>query len=251
MFRRKLKALEYHHPDNFDVTDEQEFRNLVVWLEDQKIRLYKIEDRTGLRNTTSSDWPSNFKKYLNVLDCPVDRNPRPTVVDWLLSHAVRLEYSENHESYNSAIAAKVSSQSSDDTAANGEVHVDEGLLNLTVDNPDLKAGIMSLAKLLNLPEHEDHFVLLQAIRSVIESKLSPTAPKELGQKKKGDVLPLDNTQLGFDTGDSAVNEASKIMRLLHVSELRDLQTKINEAIVAVQAITANPKTDQSLGRVGK
>ena len=42
--------------------DEQEFRNLVVWLEDQKIRLYKIEDRTGLRNTASSDWPSTFKK---------------------------------------------------------------------------------------------------------------------------------------------------------------------------------------------
>lgn len=50
--------------------------------------------------------------------------------------------------------------------------------------------------------------------------------------------------------DSAVNEAAKIIRLLQVTELRDLQTRINEAIVAVQAITANPKTDQSLGRVG-
>jgi hypothetical protein len=50
--------------------------------------------------------------------------------------------------------------------------------------------------------------------------------------------------------DSAVNEAAKILRLLHVAELRDLQTKINEAIVRVQAITANPKTDQKLGRVG-
>ena len=50
--------------------------------------------------------------------------------------------------------------------------------------------------------------------------------------------------------DSAINEAAKIIRLLHVTELRELQTRINEAIVAVQAITANPKTDQSLGRVG-
>ena len=50
--------------------------------------------------------------------------------------------------------------------------------------------------------------------------------------------------------DSAVNEAAKIIRLLHITELRDLQTRINEAIVAVQAITANPKTDQSLGRIG-
>ena len=47
-----------------------------------------------------------------------------------------------------------------------------------------------------------------------------------------------------------MNEAAKIIRLLHVTDLRELQTRINEAIVAVQAITANPKTNQSLGRVG-
>ena len=50
--------------------------------------------------------------------------------------------------------------------------------------------------------------------------------------------------------DSAVNEAAKILRLLHVSELRELQTSITQAIVAVQAHTANPKTDTKLGKVG-
>jgi hypothetical protein len=29
------------------------------------------------------------------------------------------------------------------------------------DDPDLKAGVTSLARLLNLPEHHDQFVLLQ------------------------------------------------------------------------------------------
>ena len=51
--------------------------------------------------------------------------------------------------------------------------------------------------------------------------------------------------------DRALNEAAKILRLLHIKELRELQTKINEAIVTIQKITANPKTDSSLGRVGK
>ena len=51
--------------------------------------------------------------------------------------------------------------------------------------------------------------------------------------------------------DKALNEAAKILRLLHIKELRELQTKINEAIVTIQKITANPKTDSSLGRVGK
>ena len=42
--------------------DEQDFRNLVVWLEDQKIRLYRIEDRKALRNTDSKEWSNAFKK---------------------------------------------------------------------------------------------------------------------------------------------------------------------------------------------
>ena len=31
----------------------------------------------------------------------------------------------------------------------------------SADNPDLKAGVISLARMLSLPEHDDHFVLLQ------------------------------------------------------------------------------------------
>ena len=51
--------------------------------------------------------------------------------------------------------------------------------------------------------------------------------------------------------DPAVEEAAKVIRLLHLHELRDLQTQINKAIVLVQKLTANPKTDQSLGKVGR
>jgi hypothetical protein len=46
----------------FFVADETEFRNFIVWLEDQKIRHYKIEDRGNLRNIHSSDWPKFFEK---------------------------------------------------------------------------------------------------------------------------------------------------------------------------------------------
>ena len=56
---------------------------------------------------------------------------------------------------------------------------------------------------------------------------------------------------GFDLRDSSLSEAMKVLRLLHIKELRHLQTSINELIVAVQTVTANPKTDQSLGKVGK
>lgn len=62
---------------------------------------------------------------------------------------------------------------------------------------------------------------------------------------------MDSINTGFDTSDKILNEAVKVLRLLHIKELRDLQTKINETIVNIQTVTANPKTDSSLGRVGK
>ena len=50
--------------------------------------------------------------------------------------------------------------------------------------------------------------------------------------------------------DYVTQEAAKILRLLHIRELRELQTLANEAIIAVQNLTANPKTDTKLGKVG-
>ena len=44
------------------IVDEQQWRNLVVFLEDQKIRFYRIEEREALRNSSSSDWPTALLK---------------------------------------------------------------------------------------------------------------------------------------------------------------------------------------------
>ena len=64
------------------------------------------------------------------------------------------------------------------------------------------------------------------------------------------VFPLKEMPLGFDTGDHQLNQACKILRLLHIADLRELQTLINELVVQVQGITANPKTNTKLGKVG-
>ena len=37
------------------ISDENEVKSLIIWLEDQKIRHYKIEDRGTLR---SGEWPA-------------------------------------------------------------------------------------------------------------------------------------------------------------------------------------------------
>lgn len=242
MFRRKLTALDYHNPDSFDSTDETQFRNCIVWLEDQKIRHYKIEDRGNLRNIPSSEWPTAFQKYLQDVGCPFGAAERLEAVDWLLGLAVRYEYGDNVDKYKDCPPL---------AASNNSDKPMDPLVNLDSESPDFKAGVMALANILKIQRHDDYLVMLKAIRILIQERLSPEAISKASQSREGVPVALDQHILGFDTGDAVLNEAAQILRLLHIEELRELQTKINEAIVAVQAIIADPKTDHRLGKVGR
>ncbi|XP_062302484.1 RNA transcription, translation and transport factor protein [Osmerus eperlanus] len=242
MFKRKLTALDYHNPSGFDCKDETEFRNFIVWIEDQKIRHYKIEDRGNLRNIPSSEWPKSFEMYLQDVNCPFSVQERPEAVDWLLGLAVRFEYGDNVDKYKNCPQA---------TATSNTEKPSDPLIHLDSNNPDFKAGVMALTNILNIQRHDDYLVMLKAIRILIQERLSPEAILKASQSKEGLPVALDKHVLGFDTGDATLNEAAQILRLLHIEELRDLQTKINEAIVAVQAIIADPKTDHRLGKVGR
>jgi len=245
MFAHKLRALEYHHPDTFNINNEAEVRNLIVWIEDKCIRHYKIEERTALRDIKNEAWVACVKKYLSELKCPIENlSKKAAVVNWLLSHAVQLKFAEDTEKYNKVHQAKAK------TAENESAL----LSNTTIDDPEMKAGIENLRKLLKIPQHEDKVLVLRAIAKVIEEKLSDEAIKAAKQQRsstKDEFLSLHDTSLGFNTKDPALDEVAKILRLLQIHNLRDLQTQINSAIVTVQKMTANPKTDQSLGRVGR
>jgi len=76
------------------ISDEEQFRNLILWLEEQKIRHYKIEDREVLRQTESHDWDKGYQMYKQALDCPIKGGKRKEEIDWLLSYAIRLEYTD-------------------------------------------------------------------------------------------------------------------------------------------------------------
>jgi len=42
--------------------DEKEFRNFITWLENQKIRSYKVDDRVDLDRVEDENWPNAFQK---------------------------------------------------------------------------------------------------------------------------------------------------------------------------------------------
>ena len=96
-----------------------------------------------------------------------------------------------------------------------------------------------------------HEILSKSNSNNNNNRNSATEPKDNLASSSDTRLALQSIDLGFDTNDKELNEAAKILRLLHIKELRDLQTRINETIVLIQEVTANPKTDSSLGRVGK
>lgn len=113
--------------------DESAFRNLIVVLEDTKIRARKIEEREALRAIEAAEWPAHCRQvsrrtigsladskacflkascnvpssdskhqYLEELECPqaalpwdTDEDARTAMLDWLLGRAVALEYSDN------------------------------------------------------------------------------------------------------------------------------------------------------------
>lgn len=253
MFRHKLSALEYHSTDTIDISKHDDLKALVVWLEDQKIRHYKIEQRSDLRSHTGDKWKTAFKKYLTDLECPhnfeTDLN---AAVDWLLGVAVRYDFGDAAQEHHQLRCGLGFAEKQ----ASSPLQEQKSALDIDPSDSVFISGVQALAKILQITRHPDPSILLEATRLVIEEKLSESAMESAKSKdasakeKTKKQFNISAKDCGFDLGDPVLNEAAKVLRLLHIQELRKLQTNINELIVAVQRITANPKTDQSLGRVG-
>lgn len=59
-----LEALKYPNAKEFDSNDKKDFRKLVYWLENKKIRGYKIEERTALQDVNSPGWDEEMQKVI-------------------------------------------------------------------------------------------------------------------------------------------------------------------------------------------
>uniref|UniRef100_A0A183BQK3 Transcriptional regulator n=1 Tax=Globodera pallida TaxID=36090 RepID=A0A183BQK3_GLOPA len=74
----------------------------------------------------------------------------------------------------------------------------------------------------------------------------------MSPKNSLNVVPLKQLETGTPpSGSRAFDNALRVLRLLHGARLRELQTRINATIVQVQKVTANPRADLSLGRIGR
>lgn len=238
-------------------------------MEDQKIRHYKVQDRSRLRDIKSSNWPDAYRSYLEDVACLVKSKRKEEELEWLLAFAVRLEYGDNADKY------KKQNITSNNMNVPKVVSTNP-LDNLDFQSGDFIKGVNLLADMLKITQHPDHLITLKAVSTLIKSRLSEDALanpnsviikvsifnafgikiflfySDISQTSlQGTPFPFQDADSGFDMDDYVLNKAAKIMRLLYIHNLRALQTQINECIVAVQSLTANPKTDTKLGQVGR
>lgn len=247
MFKRKLKALGYLEWDKVNGNNPEHFRKVVVWLEDQKIRHYMIEKRNDLRNIKSDKWPEIFQKYCKDVNCPLTTNILDQL-EWLVGYAVSLDYIDDCKKYQQVTGNKKSKQESIVPSLKSTNPLD----NLDFYSNEFQNGVNSIAKLLKVPKHSSHLITLEACSKLVCNRLNAVAiAKPETVIVKGKPFPVMETKSGTSLGDVVLDNATKGLTLLYIQDLRNLQTKINELIVNVQSVTANPKTDTKLGKVGK
>ncbi|KAH8280058.1 hypothetical protein KR018_002652 [Drosophila ironensis] len=231
----------------FNPADPKDFASTVLWLEDQKIRHYSIEEREQLRNVDDpAAWEVSYLQYCADLNMPL-LETRQEQLAWILSHAVRLEFLDDPGQF-AHINSKQGADKGNAKQAQKKVQtIFDGQIN--VQDKVFVEGVRQLASQLNVPHHPNHLLQLEAVARIVNERLSPAAK---GRKPiVGTPFPFDKGNDVVSSGDAALDLPMRILRLLQIQSLRQLQTHINETIVAVQNLTANPKTDTKLGKVGR
>lgn len=214
----------------------------MLWAEDQKIRHYKIEDRAGLRAVNdATKWEAAFAKYTHDLGCPTLLKSPSEILAWILGYAVKLEYGDRVDKYKVITASK-------DVKVNAPVIKSTNPFdNLDFNSKDFEMGVRNLALKFDMPYHPDHLVMLQGLSRLVKNHLSVDALKE--QLHTGQPFPIFDGE-GFNNENQDLERGARILRLMQIQSLRELQTVVNETIVSVQNVTADPRTDTKLGKVG-
>lgn len=94
---------------------------------------------------------------------------------------------------------------------------------------------------------------LRMVKKVLETQVVPCIEEadRRGTDKASPAEVLSTFPLGFSTNDPQVDVAAMVLRLLYIKDVRQLQDQIDTAIVRMQELTANPKTDAARGKVGR
>ena len=261
---RKLQGLRYPYGwQDADITVAV-VKQLVVWLEDTKIMWWTIPQRKDLRETEDEkEWMNHLVSYARDMGYtkPVgftvgeplkDNSEVRALLDWVVGKGVRCHYSDgenpdkyskSHEKYSSLGMSIVTKIKDPD-----EVLDIESEMQYDVSDKDSMQKILAhIVKLLGLPPSEDvESTLLLVSRTMSDIRCVETAHKGKKLDSAESILGSLPTE-GFATVDPALEKAMKILRLLFLIDLSELQRRISEIFCELQSVTHNIKEDIRYG----
>jgi len=234
---RKLETLSYPHMQSASLSGSG-YCKVVLWLEEEKIRLYQPKARQNLREFNEA-WHEHAAKYAKELGIKVDGltendfTVKKRVLNELVNLAISDVYRDRVESKEILLAAP-----------SGPVALGGG------------QGKQQLAELI-VPANKllEHFSLpkisLDAVDTDVIAALRCIKTRLCAAGSGARVeLNLDELPFGVDIADPDVRQAAGVLRLLHGIEMQQLQVNINHVMNDLQMLTANPKVDSRLGKVG-
>ncbi|KAL7673238.1 hypothetical protein ACOME3_008106 [Neoechinorhynchus agilis] len=123
------------------------------------------------------------------------------------------------------------------------------LTSLNLEDALVQQIIENLACKLQISiKANDPLTVLRAIELLICEDVGQSGSAE--EDKGSFHFNLNHVPLGFEPNDKVLDQCAAIMRLLYIKDLRKLQTQINQIISESQLITADPKTDSKLAKIG-
>ncbi|OQV11908.1 hypothetical protein BV898_13787 [Hypsibius exemplaris] len=261
MFARKLRALGAPATLSVQLEDDTSVRDVILWIEQtQLLHLAshpEAQEKFFEPTVSIESWNSLLDEYLSSLACPFSLSDRAAVVDWLLRKCVAKEYSEmdctfrlSHDASRVMVLRGGSTKGS--VIERGQPQP-EPFSGVDPKSEAFQSGINLLAGMLDIPAHLDPALTLQAVALVLQllsEGIANGAPVNSDDPKDSD-MPLELVPLGISVPDSELETPIRIIRLLHIANLRDLQTRFDAALVGLQQITANPQTDTALGKTGR
>ncbi|CAN0436867.1 unnamed protein product [Pylaiella littoralis] len=242
---RVLRALEYPWVDDLATTPglgsaaplslgarPHDLAKIVSWIEDRKVRDLAIPDREPLR-TPGPGWESAFFSYLQGTGCPYDFTPTPGTragggdeegrtgpsdgsdsnlvlrgLSWLSSEAVAREFEDdNGKDYKGAARRLLS----------------------TIPRPSPPRQPEKSGQ--PLPPEEP---VTAAAAAAAAAGIVATDDDGFEDGKKV-FHELKGFAAGVETGNEACNSVATVLRMMFLSDLRDLQDEVNGVIALAQS----------------
>ncbi|EFO84335.1 hypothetical protein CRE_20494 [Caenorhabditis remanei] len=249
MSRRKLRAVEYDR-DYVNFDDDFEIRRLIATVEEVHLK-NRGENWSAqmMDETDTSKWTAELETYFRDLGAP-DGCSRAAAVDYVLNAAVAKIYEQKGGD------TELSSKRLKDQAEKVlEAHRDSQnpMNRLDYSSPKFAENARALCSILGISEHHpDPKVLMKAACLYITENLSDDViGEETDDVLKGKkLLDIKDFPIGMEVPkNGAAHFSARLLRLICLSQLRDVSKMINETLVEIQNLTMDMSKRADLKQV--